>query len=415
MDILGTTSLRDITRLRKFKRRRTSSYDPSGGNMDNFHIKPGEKRIIFESDGPGCINHIWSTQMCLGSKNWLRNVIIRMWWDMEENPSVECPLGDFFGMGHAQRENFISEPLQMSPEKGKGFNCWWPMPFRTHAKIEIENQDSNGYVPDVKNPLKRNMGLIFYYYVDYETYQKWDEDPENPIGYFHCQFNRIDYKKDVKHDFETGRKYKLLEWQMTGGKNTRENGGYDRNYPILHAKGKGHYVGCHLNIDNRWRWNYNWPGEGDDMIFIDEDIGKEPTLYGTGTEDYVNTAFCPQQKYTAPYHGVIKGGGFNWMGKITYYRYHIQDPIAFEKEIIVSIEHGHNNVRGDPWESTAYWYQLEPHTPFPKLPSIKDRAPRKSISFPPWLKKSFIFLLKITIFIGSVWGSLKVLELLKWI
>ncbi|MFX0101153.1 MAG: glycoside hydrolase family 172 protein [Candidatus Hodarchaeota archaeon] len=372
----GSTSLRDVARLRNFKRRRESSYDRTGANIDFFHIKPGEKKIIFDVDGPGCINHIWTTQLALGAKFWPRHVIIRMWWDDEEEPSVECPLGDFFGLGHGERINFISEPLQMSPAGGKGFNCWWPMPFKKHARIEIENDNPSSKCID---PEKRAIGpgMMFYYYVDYELYDDWPDDPEAPIGYLHAQFRTKDYK-DMWNDPDTGKRMGIVHWLVGGGHNTRENGGYDRNHVILEAKGKGQYVGCNLNIYNPYRPYMpiqNWPGEGDDMIWIDDDIGGEPTLYGTGTEDYVNTAFCPQEKHSAPYHGIIKGGRYNWVGKITYYRYHIQDPISFQKEIKVSIEHGHDNHRGGNWTTTAYWYQLEPHDKFPQIPSREERMP----------------------------------------
>jgi hypothetical protein len=358
-----------------------------------LQIAPGEKRIIFDVEGPGCINHIWTTQLCSNAKFWPRHVTIRMWWDDEDEPSVECPLGDFFGVGHGERVNFISEPLQMSPEDGKGFNSWWPMPFRKRARIEIENDNPTSLIPDATHLLKKKPGLMFYYYIDYEIYESWPEEDgeEEPIGYFHAQFHRVDYKTDMLVDPDSGKKYNLLEWQALAGKNTRQNGGYDRNHVILKARGKGHYVGCNINIDNSpfplKRRLYNWPGEGDDMIFIDDDIGGEPTLYGTGTEDYVNTAFCPQQKYSAPYHGVIKGGGFNWAGKITYYRYHIQDPISFEKAIDVTIEHGHNNHRGDDWATTAYWYQLEPHDKFPAYPTYDQRMPRANFTWYQRLKK----------------------------
>ncbi|MGV9173679.1 MAG: DUF2961 domain-containing protein, partial [Promethearchaeia archaeon] len=122
----------------------------------------------------------------------------------------------------------------------------------------------------------------------------------------------------------------------------------------------------------------NWPGEGDDMIFIDEDLdNKIPSLYGTGTEDYVNQAYSPRTKYSAPYHGTIRPGGLNWWGKITYYRYHIEDPIYFNEQILVSIEHGHDNHRADDWSSTAYWYQKEPHehSLYPKLLDREGREP----------------------------------------
>ena len=119
---------------------------------------------------------------------------------------------------------------------------------------------------------------------------------------------------------------------------------------------------------------WDWPGEGDDMIFIDGESWP-PQLHGTGTEDYVNMAWCPTQEYHAPYHGIILPGKDNWKDKITYYRYHIQDPVMFEKSVRVTIEHGHNNHRSDDWSSTAYWYQTEPHKEFPKLLEVEERLP----------------------------------------
>ena len=131
------------------------------------------------------------------------------------------------------------------------------------------------------------------------------------------------------------------------------------------------------------------------MIFIDEDIDKgTPTLYGTGTEDYVNQSWSQQKKQHAPYHGTIKGGGLNWWGKITYYRYHIEDPIYFNKQIIVSIEHGHDNHRKDDWSSTAYWYQKEPHDDnlFPKMLDKKGRKPTR-IHLAHMVRKTLFILL----------------------
>jgi hypothetical protein len=386
-----------IYTLRKFHRKRISSYDRTGGNNDFLIIAPGEKKIIFDIDGPGCIRHIWTTQLTFGAPFFPRHTIIRMWWDHEESPSVECPLGDFFGLGHGERINFTAGPVQMSPQNGKAMNCWWPMPFKTHARIEIENANPpTSWIIDPEKSLKKIPGMDFYYYIDYELYDEWSiDDLSLPIGYFHCQFRRKDYKTDVLVDPDTGEKYSLTQWQVHGGKNRRDNGGYDRNHVILEAKGKGQYVGCHLDIDNRYRFRpniipgFNWPGEGDDMIFIDDDVGKEPTLYGTGTEDYVNTAYCPTQKYDSPYHGVIKGN-WNPSGKLSYYRYHILDPIPFEKQILVTIEHGHNNHRGDIWESTAYWYQIEPHAPFPEFPNYAQRMPLRNSIVPKLLKWGLI-------------------------
>ncbi|MFX1338651.1 MAG: glycoside hydrolase family 172 protein [Promethearchaeota archaeon] len=367
---LGKSSLDDIAKLRpdSIKRRRISSYDKKGGNRDWIDIKAGEKVVLGEIQGAGCITHIWCTCMCI-SKYSIRNAIIRMYWDGEDenSPSVEVPIGDFFGMGHGERKNFVSTPLQMSPRKGRGFNCWWPMPFSKSFKITLEND----------NPKRFRL----YYYIDYELYENGFEN-EADYGRFHAQWRRENPPKVKVRSPSSGKKYtpkKPIRFMFLG-LNTEP---LKYNYKILEARGKGHYVGCHLDIDNItfMPWFTNWPGEGDDMIFIDDDIDKEfPTLYGTGTEDYVNQAFSQREKYSAPYHGTIKTGGFNWRGKITYYRYHIEDPVYFNKKIIVTIEHGHDNHRKDDWSSTAYWYQKEPHdhTLFPKLLNREDRKPRSN-------------------------------------
>jgi hypothetical protein len=176
---IGPSSLNNIARIRpdSIKRRRVSSYDKTGGNKDWLSIKPGEKQIIAKVEGSGCIKHIWCTMMCF-AKHSLRNILIRMYWDgeSEETPSVEVPIGDFFGMGHAKRKDFVSLPLQMSPRGGRGFNCWWPMPFSEGFMITIEND----------NPKK----LQFYYYIDYELYENEFEN-KNEYGRFHAILEKI--------------------------------------------------------------------------------------------------------------------------------------------------------------------------------------------------------------------------------
>ncbi|MGH3729076.1 MAG: glycoside hydrolase family 172 protein, partial [Micromonosporaceae bacterium] len=138
--------------------------------------------------------------------------------------------------------------------------------------------------------------------------------------------------------------------------------------------GRGHYVGATVNIRNlRETFEWNWYGEGDDMIFIDGEPFP-PSLHGTGTEDYFNTAWCPSESYAAPYHGITLPGGVNWSGEISLYRFHIEDPITFTSSIRVGIEHGHANKRSDDWSSVAYWYQTLPHKPF-ELPGPAARTP----------------------------------------
>lgn len=333
-------------------RRRESSWDRSGGNDDRIYIKPGESRIIFDIQGSGLIEHIWMTQMNFGDiieENAFRKIVIKMYWENNIYPSVIAPLGDFFGMGHGISHNFVSAPLQMSPQDGRGLNCWWPMPFKEHAKIEIINEC--------------DTTLMLYYYIDYEL-KTFDED----ITYFHALWHRENPPKGKdRSEFYNFRDYEF------SGKNLD---GKD-NYVILDIEGEGHYCGCNLNIDNQLDTSdWDWPGEGDDMIFIDGD--KLPTINGTGTEDYINCAWCPSQEYNAPYHGIIIPGQDNWKGKITYYRYHILDPITFKKSIKVTIEHGHNNHRTDDYSSTAYWYMKQPYGIKENILSVKERLPLKN-------------------------------------
>jgi hypothetical protein len=366
------SSLNDIAKIRpdSVKRRRISSHDRTGGNHDWFTVKSGESVILAEEEGAGCITHMWCTMSCK-SKHYLRNIIIRMYWDgeKEDQPSVEAPIGDFFGLGHAKRRPFVSLPFQMTPRGGRGFNSWWPMPYSKQFKLTLENDN-----PD---------SLQFYFYIDYEIYEDGFDNAQD-YGRFHAQWRRENPTKVKFVDETTGEKFKRskpVRFNYKGGKNTNP---LDYNYRILEARGKGHYVGCNLNIDNMTSlFHINWPGEGDDMIFIDDDITKKkPTLYGTGTEDYVNQAYGQGKQHFAPYHGTILPGGFNFWGNISYYRYHVEDPVYFNKEIIVTIEHGHDNHRGDDWSSTAYWYQVEPHDHklFPELLDRKGRRPRKHLA-----------------------------------
>ncbi len=347
---MNLSNMDNIFKKRDFIRKRISTYDKTGANDDRIYIKPDTTQVVAEGEGPGCITHIWMTMQNEGfviEPNYLRKTVLKIYWDDCDHPSVLAPIGDFFGMGHAMCKNFVSAPLQMSPEDGKGFNSWWPMPFKKNFRIEIQNDC--------------NTDLILYFYIDYEVYEKADPD----AMYFHALWHRELTKGHTKEAMG-GHK----SWCMDGN---NEDG--KENYVIADIEGEGHYCGCNVNIvnlDDSCLWN--WPGEGDDMIFIDG-CQWPPQLHGTGTEDYVNMAWCPQQEYSAPYHGLILGGKTNWKGKITYYRYHIQDPISFRKSIKVTIEHGHNNNRSDDWSTTAYWYQTMQHKPFAEILPVEERMP----------------------------------------
>jgi hypothetical protein len=374
MSVWKGSPLGELPRIRNVRTRRISSWDRSGGNDDRVHIQPGDTAVLADIEGAGCINHFWCTIYC-EQPDYLRRIVLRMRWDNESDYSVEVPVGDFFGVGHAKTVDFASLPLQMGPADGKAFNCFFPMPYSERALIEVTNEC--------------DTEVIFYYYVDYEIHDRIDAD----LGRFHARWRRENPTEGISDEGMSNE-----DW-LLGGTNLDGRG----NYVILEAEGQGHYVGCNLNIHNlhkgaeqAWPEELTWPlrmedviehgetfikcfdwtGEGDDMIFID---GEEwpPSLHGTGTEDYFNISWCPAVKYSAPYHGItVAPDGPNWTGKMSFYRFHIEDPICFQRSIRVTIEHGHANHRSDDFSSTAYWYQLEPHKPFPPLPPAAERLPR---------------------------------------
>ncbi len=355
---IGDSSLAGLARLRQgVRRERISSYDRTGGNRDWFTFEPDQRMVIAEIEGAGCVRHIWMT---IGSTEeaFARKIILRAWWDGESQPSIECPVGDFFGIGHGIVKNFWSLPLQMSPRDGRAFNCWFPMPFASSARFEVHNECS----------AQTNL----YFYVDYERYDRLEDD----YAYFHAQWRRENPTTgfgDPSKRFALNNDYM---WEIWGVPNLDGKG----NYIILEAEGKGHYVGCHLDIDCFERDKNDWYGEGDDMILIDGE--PLPRLYGTGTEDYFNTAYGPSEEFCTPYQGITVNSGdeaWPWRGKNSTYRYHIEDPICFEKSINVTIEHGHANSLTNDYASTAYWYQTEPHKHFPTLLPVAQRLPRPDV------------------------------------
>ncbi len=356
--MLGGTSLSNLPFLRDYESRRASSYDVSGGNADWWVFEAGQTRAILEEARPGCIKHIWMTVG--GDDTFPRKIVLRMFWDGEENPSVEVPMGDFFGVGHGLMKNFISLPLQMSPEDGRGMNCWWPMPFGS-ARIEVTNEG--------------DKPVNVYFYVDYEEYESLEGNPAR----FHAQWRREAATEGWLTE-KLNNDNVMEIWARKPNLSDKDN------YLILEADGSGVFVGCNLNIDCYHRQGNDWYGEGDDMIVIDGEPWP-PRLHGTGTEDYICTAFGPTQEYSAPYHGITLNSGtkdWRWKGKNSMYRYHVEDPIRFRKSIRVSIEHGHSNKLTNDYSSTAYWYQHEPHRPFPALLPVEQRLPRPNEpDFPP--------------------------------
>lgn len=351
--------------IKDVRSKRESSYDKTGGNKDYWVIGSGEIATIADIGGAGCIKHIWMTGMC-SDKYFLRKVVMEMYWDGEENPSVRVPLGDFFGVGHGYCNHYTSLPMSMVFAKDRrgpkgtvcaALNCYFPMPFAKGATIKILNESDRA----LDN---------FFFMIDYESY---DEPLPDCMGYFHACFNHENPCKKV--EYPTPADSKKPSPGELPGKNLSDND----NYVVLDATGKGHYVGCVLSIDNIDATNqhYSWPGEGDDMIFIDGEPWP-PSLHGTGTEDYFNAAWgFPSGEYAGPYHGVtLLNDRYEYYGKMTAYRWHIEDPVHFKESIRVSFEHGHANDQGNEYSSVAFWYQSAPHKPLSELEPAADRCAR---------------------------------------
>lgn len=324
--------LEGLTRLKAGETMRESSSDPDwrDGNADCRYIPPGMTLTIADLEGPGVINQIWNT-IAAEEPGYSRLVVIRMYWDGEEYPSVEAPIGDFFVIGHGIDHPMQSLAVVVSAE-GRARNCYWPMPFAKSARITITNES--------RKPVN-----AFYYYVN------WQKLPELPpdTAYFHAM-----YRQD----------YPTIEGQ---------------DYLIADIEGRGHYVGTVMNIR---QLTGGWYGEGDDFWYIDGET--EPRLRGTGSEDYFCDAWGFRQ-FDGPYYGVPVWSHYKPLGKITAYRWHLTDPVSFHQSLRLEIEHkgaafnedgtvrsGYEE-RTDDFSSVAFWYQIEPHKPFPPLPDAYDR------------------------------------------
>lgn len=308
-------------------------------------IKSKVTVTLAEITGSGAVQHIWITPFPSGI--W-RFMILRMYWDDETNPSVEVPLGDFFCMGWGQYAQVNSLAVVVNPQSA--FNCYWPMPFRKKCRITLENIGEK----DIKK---------MFYQVDYIL-----TDVPNDAAYFHAQFRRVNPLP------------------------------YKQSYILVDSiQGKGQYVGTYM----AWGVHNNgWWGEGEVKFFMDGDV-QYPTICGTGTEDYfcgsydfdsktTNAAGFVDNHYTefsSPYSGlaqVIRGDGhYNSQQRFGLYRWHIRDPVRFDKNLKVTIqalgwtawaadELSKYLPLQDDISSVVYWYQTEPHRPFPPLPS-KDQ------------------------------------------
>jgi hypothetical protein len=286
-------------------------------------VEAGKTFVLADIEGPGAIQQMWFTI----TGHW-RFAILRIWWDDEQDPSVETPVGDFFANGWGVYAHVNSLPLCVNP--GSAFNCYWEMPFRKHCRVALENIAAED--------------VVVYYQINYAL----TEVPED-AAYFHAQFRRqnpLPYKTD----------YTLLDG----------------------VRGKGHYVGTYM----AWGVNNNgWWGEGEIKFFLDGD--EWPTICGTGTEDYFCGSYCfiaggQYKEYSTAYAGmpqVIRPDGvYSSNTRFGLYRWHVMDPIRFEKDLRVTIQAlgwrsgGRYLPMQDDIASVAFWYQDEPHGPFPALP-----------------------------------------------
>jgi len=329
-------------------------YDPHGdldpnSNWDNKNVEPGETKILMEESGPGVVTHIWMTFLGPEPQGWAKHgsanhqeMLLRIFFDGRQRPGVEAPVGDFFANAFGRRREVISVPVVV--EDADSYNCFWRMPFRRSIRIEVVNQS--------EKPVS-----LLYYNIDWI---KKDSLPED-TPYFYAQYRQ--------------------EYPTASG----------RDYLILETEGKGHYVGTVLSVRTR---SPSWFGEGDEKIYIDGE--KKASIWGTGTEDYFLSAWGLKTTST-PFFGTPYFDQWGIVGGHTSaYRWHIHDPIVFNRGIKVTIEHygwippDENadyqsiswNEREDDYSSVAFWYQQGE-------PTFTARAPDAAARKLPNLDKVF--------------------------
>lgn len=343
-----------LATLRPWRSRRSSTFDKTGGNFDCWEVAPGETAVLLDVPGAGIVKHIWITLHCERDPMYRRGLVLRAYWDGSEHPSIEAPIGDFFGQGWGQTYPFLSGPIAAAPQDGRALVCYLPMPFAKGARIEIENQCAV--------PLDR-----LYFYVDY------DELPELPpdLGRLHAQY-RQELTSPKTGDAEN-------EWEVLGpySKNPSDQG----NYLWCEAEGHGHFAGVNYYVNSPTPM---WYGEGDDMFLIDGE--PWPGVHGTGTEDYFNTSWSPNQLFMHPSFGIAYVDGrqngdptLGWIGRTHLYRFHLDDPIRFTTSLRASIEHGHANCLTLDLASVAYWYQTMPSRPLVPMPAYSQRVPKPEL------------------------------------
>jgi hypothetical protein len=335
----GASILPDYVRSQDYKSLKQSSFDRTGGNADRWPIQPGATLELFNAEGPGVISHIWFT-ISAQSANHLKELVLRIYWDGNAKPSVETPIGDFFGLNLGQYVIYESAYLACSP--GRSLNCYFAMPYRESARMTVTNEG------------RQQVGA-FYSNIDYMTLPSLPDD----ALYFHAQYRQASPCVPVR------------------GEAAKLNPDGKLNYVYAETRGRGHLmgvtIGVLLNADG-------WMGEGDDMIFIDDET--KPAIVGTGSEDYFLGSWnfggrdgavpFAHRYYGAPLIIMAERTG----GRYCCYRWHGDNPVTFTRYLKHTMEHGHGNDRGDNWFSACYWYQSAPYTDFPALPPVAERIPQ---------------------------------------
>jgi hypothetical protein len=339
-----STWLVTLPQAKDYVQHRASSYDRTGANADYRSIALGETLTLLDENGPGLISHVWVT-IASDDPHHLKALVLRMYWDGEATPSVETPIGDFFGLGLGDYYLYQSLPLTVGADKA--LNSFFPMPFQKHARITVTNEGT------------RKVDS-FYFNIDYRAYSK---PLTADLLYFHAQ-----YRQAAPAPGWTNR------WQSNGDPlvNDKKNLNGEGNYVWMEATGRGHFVGVTMSVLQN---QDGWWGEGDDMFFVDGETA--PSIDGTGSEDYFLGGWdfgghsISYQLFGAPVVGREVAGG-----RSSVYRFHLDSPIPFTKSLRATIEHGHANHRSDNYFSVAYWYQTEPHATFLALPGLEQRIPR---------------------------------------
>jgi hypothetical protein len=331
----------DPTRQQTYTLHRSSSGELTGANADARPISPGQTLTVLDADGPGMVSHIWFT-IDDNEPYSPKRIVLRMYWDGETTPSVETPIGDFFGLGNGLYYKW--ESLMLSCGGDKALNSYFPMPYAHHARITVTNEGKNSV-----NHL--------YWNIDYRV----DAQPlPKDTLYFHAQYRQA----QPNHGW-TG------SWYENGDPmvNYKRNLDGKDNYTWLEAQGHGQFVGVTMSVLQN---QDGWFGEGDDMFQID---GDAISILGTGSEDYFLGAWGYGGSQAFLQHGAPVVGKEIAGERSSMYRFHFDSPIPFTKSIRASIEHGHANHRSDNFYSVAYWYQAEPHGAFPVLPDVDERIP----------------------------------------